>query len=53
MPDALPTPLVDSNDAPCYGPVASALHGLLALMILGSVCVGLSMTGLPLSPLRL
>ena len=48
MPDALPTP-----PAPRYGPVAIALHWLLALMILGSVCLGLSMTGLPLSPLRL
>lgn len=48
MPDALPTP-----PAPRYGPVAIALHWLLALMILGAVCLGLSMTGLPLSPLRL
>jgi cytochrome b561 len=32
--------------------VAIALHWLLALMILGSFCVGLSMTGLPFSPLR-
>ena len=30
-----------------------ALHWLLALMILGSLCVGLYMTGLPFSPTRL
>ena len=53
MPVEPPRPPVDPNGAPRYGPVAIALHWLLALMILGSVCLGLSMTGLPFSPLRL
>ena len=46
-------PLADIPDAPRYGTVAIALHWLLALMILASFGVGLSMTGLPFSPLRL
>ena len=36
-----------------YHPVSMALHWLLALMILGSLGVGLYMTGLPFSPARL
>jgi len=36
-----------------YHPVSMALHWLLALMILGSLGVGLCMTGLPFSPARL
>ena len=36
-----------------WHPASIALHWLLALMILGSLGVGLTMTGLPLSPLRL
>ncbi len=36
-----------------YHPVSIALHWLLALMILGSLGVGLYMTGLPFSPTRL
>jgi cytochrome b561 len=36
-----------------YGPVAMALHWLLAVMIVGSLGVGLYMTGLPLSPARI
>jgi cytochrome b561 len=36
-----------------YTPTAMALHWLLALMILGSLTVGLYMTSLPLSPTRL
>ena len=36
-----------------YTPMAMLLHWLLALMILGSLSVGLYMTGLPFSPTRL
>ena len=36
-----------------WHPASIALHWLLALMILGSLGVGLTMTGLPFSPLRL
>ena len=36
-----------------YHPVSMALHWLMALMILGSLAVGLYMTGLPFSPQRL
>lgn len=36
-----------------YTRTAIALHWLLALALLGSFCVGLYMTGLPLSPQRL
>lgn len=36
-----------------YTGVAIALHWLLALMILGSLAVGVYMTGLPFSPARL
>jgi len=39
--------------APRYHSVSVALHWLLALLILGSLAVGLYMTGLPLSPTRL
>jgi cytochrome b561 len=39
--------------APRYTVPAIALHWLLALMILGSLAVGLYMTGLPFSPTRL
>ena len=38
---------------PRYHPVSQAMHWLLALMIIGSLSVGLTMTELPLSPLRL
>jgi cytochrome b561 len=40
-------------DTARYNPTAIALHWLLALMILGSLSVGLTMTGLPFSPTRL
>lgn len=53
MPAEPPRPLADAPDAPRYGAIAIALHWLLALMILTSLGVGLSMTGLPFSPLRL
>ncbi len=36
-----------------YHPASMALHWLLALLILGSLAVGLYMTGLPFSPQRL
>ena len=36
-----------------YNPISMALHWLLALLILGSLAVGLYMTGLPFSPTRL
>ena len=36
-----------------YGTVAIVLHWLLAAMIVGSLGVGLYMTGLPFSPLRI
>ena len=36
-----------------YNPVSMALHWLLALLILGSLAVGLYMTSLPFSPTRL
>ena len=39
--------------APRYGTVAIALHWLLAALILGSFSVGLWMSELPFSPLRL
>jgi cytochrome b561 len=39
--------------APRYTAPAIALHWLLALLILGSLAVGLYMTGLPFSPTRL
>lgn len=39
--------------SPRYHPVSMALHWLLALLILGSLAVGLYMTGLPFSPQRL
>ena len=47
----------DSSNAPPaagrWHPVSIALHWLLAPMIVGSLGVGLYMTGLPFSPLRL
>jgi len=50
-------PAEDTNSAnaarPRYGSVAIALHWLLALMIFGSLGVGLYMSDLPFSPLRL
>jgi cytochrome b561 len=44
----MPTP-----PAKRYTHTAIALHWLIALALLGSFCVGLYMTGLPLSPQRL
>jgi cytochrome b561 len=41
------------NTTTRYHPVSMALHWLLALLILGSLAVGLYMTGLPFSPQRL
>ena len=41
------------NRAAHYSTTAIALHRLLALLILGSLAVGLYMTSLPFSPLRL
>ena len=41
------------SSAARYHPVSIALHWLLALMILGSLGVGLYMTSLPISPARL
>jgi cytochrome b561 len=41
------------HSATRYTPTAMALHWLLALMILGSLAMGLYMTSLPLSPTRL
>ena len=43
----------ESADAGSYGTVAIAFHWLLALAIVGSIGVGLYMTELPFSPLRL
>jgi cytochrome b561 len=42
-----------THPAARYHPVSMALHWWLALMILGSLAVGLYMTGLPFSPTRL
>ena len=44
---------VMSTSATRYHPVSIGLHWLLGLMILGSLGVGLYMTGLPFSPTRL
>jgi cytochrome b561 len=44
---------VDSSRAQRYGPVAIALHWLLAMGILGTLAVGLWMTELPFSVQRL
>lgn len=41
------------NRAQRYHPVSMLLHWLLALLILGTLAVGLYMTGLPFSPTRL
>ncbi|WP_425257258.1 cytochrome b [Rubrivivax sp. RP6-9] len=41
------------SNATRYTPTAIALHWLLALMILGALAVGLTMTSLPFSPTRL
>ena len=49
---AHPAPTLDV-DATRYGGVAIAFHWLLALAIIGSLGVGLYMTGLPFSPARL
>ncbi len=50
-------PAEDTNSAraagPRYGAVAIGFHWLLALMIVGSLGVGLYMSDLPFSPLRL
>lgn len=43
----------DSKPAKRYHPVSMLLHWLLALLILGTLAVGLYMTGLPFSPTRL
>ena len=48
--DTSPPPLAAD---PRYDPLAIALHWLLAALIVGSFGVGLYMTGLPFSPLRL
>ena len=55
MPDAQPisSPPPARVAARRYGAVAMTLHWLLALMIVGSLSVGLYMTGLPFSPQRL
>jgi len=45
--------LGEMNAAPRYDPTAIALHWLLAAMILGTLGMGLYMTGLPFSPARL
>lgn len=50
---AAPLTSADAPRSPRYGPVAIALHWLLALMILCSLCLGVYMAGLPFSPLRL
>jgi len=50
------TPTLPHQAAPAaarWHPASIGLHWLLALMILGSLAVGLTMTGLPFSPLRL
>jgi len=44
---------MNASTADRYTPVAIALHWLLALMIVGSFCVGLYMADLPMSPTRL
>jgi len=49
---AHPAPTLDAY-ATRYGGVAIAFHWLLALAIIGSLGVGLYMTGLPFSPARL
>jgi cytochrome b561 len=41
------------NAAPRYDPIAIALHWLLAALIIGTLAMGLYMTGLPFSPARL
>lgn len=46
-------PLAPRVRAPRYDGFAIALHWLLAALIIGSLGVGLFMTGLPFSPLRL
>lgn len=45
--------LQSAHTAPRYTNTAIAFHWLLALLILGSLAVGLTMTGMPFSPLRL
>ena len=51
MHDATSLPAAPEVDR--YGGVAIALHWLLAVLIFGAFFIGLSMTELPLSPLRL
>ena len=34
-------------DAPVYDPAAKALHWLTALLVIGLLCVGIWMVGLP------
>lgn len=41
------------HTAPRYTTTAMALHWVLAVLILGALALGLTMTGLPFSPLRL
>ncbi len=48
----IPTPAGAANPAR-YSFVAALLHAVLAVAILGSLAVGLYMTGLPFSPTRL
>jgi cytochrome b561 len=49
-----PSPAPNANSrAPRYDGFAIALHWLLAALIVGSLGLGLYMTGLPFSPLRL
>lgn len=51
--DTSPPLLAADPRSPRYDPLAIALHWLLAALIVGSFGVGLYMTGLPFSPLRL
>jgi cytochrome b561 len=46
-------PPIRAASAARYGTVAIVLHWLLAAMIVGSLGVGLYMTGLPFSPQRI
>jgi cytochrome b561 len=52
-PPASSSPLAIAPRSQRYDPFAMALHWLLATLIVGSLGVGLYMTGLPFSPLRL
>ncbi|MEP7297233.1 MAG: cytochrome b [Burkholderiales bacterium] len=44
---------MNASDNPRYTPVAIAFHWVLAIAIVGSFCVGLYMSDLPMSPARL